>query len=118
MRLAVRIGAIVCAFAVAALFLQATGRSVSTVFGAMWNGSFGTAYGQAQTFLAAVPLTFTGLAVAIAFRMRLWNIGAEGQFYLGAFGAAAVAYAIPGWPRPALLTAMIVRGLVGGALWA
>jgi general nucleoside transport system permease protein len=116
-RLAVRIGAIVCAFAVAALFLQATGRSVSTVFGAMWSGSFGTAYGQAQTFLAAVPLIFTGLAVAIAFRMRLWNIGAEGQFYLGAFGAAAVAYAWPSWPGVLLLPLMMVGGMVGGAAW-
>jgi general nucleoside transport system permease protein len=116
-RLAVRIGAIVCAFAVAALFLQVTGRSVSTVFGAMWSGSFGTAYGQAQTFLAAVPLIFTGLAVAIAFRMRLWNIGAEGQFYLGAFGAAAVAYAWPSWPGVLLLPLMMVGGMVGGAAW-
>jgi ABC-type uncharacterized transport system permease subunit len=116
-RLVVRIGAIVCAFAVAALFLQVTGRSVSTVFGAMWSGSFGTAYGQAQTFLAAVPLIFTGLAVAIAFRMRLWNIGAEGQFYLGAFGAAAVAYAWPSWPGVLLLPLMMVGGMVGGAAW-
>jgi general nucleoside transport system permease protein len=116
-RLAVRIGAIVCAFAVAALFLQVTGRSVSTVFGAMWSGSFGTAYGQAQTFLAAVPLIFTGLAVAIAFRMRLWNIGAEGQFYLGAFGAAAVAYAWPSWPGVLLLPLMMIGGMVGGAAW-
>jgi ABC-type uncharacterized transport system permease subunit len=117
-RLAVRVGAIVCAFAVAALFLQTTGRSVSTVFGAMWNGSFGTAYGQAQTFLAAVPLTFTGLAVAIAFRMRLWNIGAEGQFYLGAFGAAAAAYAWPDWPPILLLPVMMIGGMIGGGLWA
>ena len=118
MRLAVRAGAIVCAFAVAALFLQLTGRSVATVFGAMWDGSFGSPYGQAQTILAAVPLTFTGLAVAIAFRMRLWNIGAEGQFYLGAFGAAAVAYAWPSWPRPLLLLLMMGGGMLGGALWA
>jgi general nucleoside transport system permease protein len=117
-RLAVRVGAILCAFAVAAVFVQFTGRSVSTVFGAMWDGSFGTAYGQAQTFLAAVPLIFTGLAVAIAFRMRLWNIGAEGQFYLGAFGAAAVAYAWPSWPGILLLPLMMIGGMVGGAVWA
>jgi general nucleoside transport system permease protein len=116
-RLAVRVGAIICAFAVAAAFLQATGRSVPTVFGAMWNGSFGSAYGQAQTLLAAVPLIFTGLAVAIAFRMRLWNIGAEGQFYLGAFGASAAAYAWPDWPGILLLPVMMIGGMIGGALW-
>jgi ABC-type uncharacterized transport system permease subunit len=117
-RIAVRAGAILAAFAVGALFLTATGRPVGEVYGAMWDGSFGSAYGQAQTMLAAIPLIFTGLAVAIAFRMRLWNIGAEGQFYLGAAGATTVAYAWPEWPPGPLITAMVVGGLVGGALWA
>lgn len=117
-RLFVRVGAIVAAFLLAALFLFVTGRPVSAVFSAMWNGSFGTPYGQAQMLIAAVPLVFTGLAVAIAFRMLLWNIGAEGQFYFGAFGATAVAYAAPDWPAPLLLTAMAVGGMAGGASWA
>jgi ABC-type uncharacterized transport system permease subunit len=117
-RLFVRVGAIVAAFLLAALFLFATGRPVSAVFSAVWNGSFGTPYGQAQMLIAAVPLVFTGLAVAIAFRMLLWNIGAEGQFYFGAFGATAVAYAAPDWPSPLLLTAMALGGMAGGASWA
>jgi general nucleoside transport system permease protein len=117
-RLSVRVGAIVGAFLLAALFLFVTGRPVSAVFSAMWNGSFGTPYGQAQMLIAAVPLVFTGLAVAIAFRMVLWNIGAEGQFYFGAFGATAVAYAAPDWPAPLLLTAMALGGMAGGASWA
>ena len=117
-RLLVRVGAIVAAFLLAALFLFVTGRPVSAVFSAMWSGSFGTPYGQAQMLIAAVPLVFTGLAVAIAFRMLLWNIGAEGQFYFGAFGATAVAYSAPDWPAPLLLTAMALGGMAGGALWA
>ena len=84
----------------------------------MWNGSFGTPYGQAQMLIAGIPLVFTGLAVAIAFRMQLWNIGAEGQFYFGAFGATAVAYAFSDWPAPVLLTAMAIGGMAGGAAWA
>jgi general nucleoside transport system permease protein len=118
MRVGVRIGAVVTAFVAAALFLLVTGRSVATVFETMWTGSFGTAYGQAQTILAAIPLIFTGLAVAIAFRMRLWNIGGEGQFYLGAFGATAVAYAGPDLPAALLLPAMMMGGMIGGAVWA
>ncbi len=118
MRIGVRAGAVVCAFILAAIFLLLTGRSVGTIFGAMWDGSFGSPYGQAQTILAAIPLIFTGLAVAIAFRMRLWNIGAEGQFYLGAFGATAVAYAIPTAPAFILLPLMILGGMVGGGAWA
>lgn len=117
-RIALRVGAVLASFAVAAVFLALTGRSVGAVYDAMWTGSFGSAYGQAQTMLAAIPLIFTGLAVAIAFRMLLWNIGGEGQFYLGAFGATAVAYAFPQWPAPILLPAMVLGGIVGGAAWA
>ncbi|MBA2273791.1 MAG: ABC transporter permease [Actinobacteria bacterium] len=117
-RLAVRIGAVAAAFVAAALFLLLAGNPIGPVFSALWSGSFGSAYGQAQTILAAIPLVFTSLAVAIAFRMLLWNIGAEGQFYFGAFGAAAVAYAWPEWPGPLLLTAMVLGGMLGGALWA
>lgn len=118
MRLAVRAGAVVAAFALGAVFLVVSGRPVAEVYGAMWDGSFGSAYGQAQTLVAAIPLAFTGLAVAVAFRMRLWNIGAEGQFYLGAAGATAVAYAWSDGPAALLLTAMVLGGLAGGALWA
>jgi ABC-type uncharacterized transport system permease subunit len=117
-RLFVRVGAVVAAFVLAALFLLVSGRPVGAVFSAMWNGSFGTPYGQAQMLIAAIPLMFTGLAVAIAFRMLLWNIGAEGQFYFGAFGATGVAYAFPDWPAPTLLAAMAIGGMAGGALWA
>lgn len=117
-RLFVRVGAVLAAFLLAAVFLFLTGRPVGSVFSAMWNGSFGTPYGQAQMLIAAIPLVFTGLAVAIAFRMLLWNIGAEGQFYFGAFGATGVAYAFPDWPAPVLLTTMALGGLAGGALWA
>lgn len=117
-RIALRVGAVLASFGVAAVFLALTGRSVGAVYDAMWTGSFGSAYGQAQTMLAAIPLIFTGLAVAIAFRMLLWNIGGEGQFYLGAFGATAVAYAFPQWPAPILLPAMVLGGIVGGAAWA
>jgi simple sugar transport system permease protein len=116
-RLGVRIGAVAAAFLVAAVFLGLAGHDVGRVYAAMWSASFGTAYGQAETLLAAIPLVFTGLAVAIAFRMRLWNIGAEGQFYLGAFGATAVAYAWPRAPGVLLLAAMVVGGMAGGALW-
>jgi ABC-type uncharacterized transport system permease subunit len=117
-RFVVRIGAVLAAFAFAALFLWVTGNPVAAVFTAMWEGSFGTAFGQADMLLAAIPLVFTGLAVAIAFRMLLWNIGGEGQFYFGAVGASAVAYAFPDWPSPLLLGAMGLGGMVGGAAWA
>jgi general nucleoside transport system permease protein len=70
-----------------------------------------------ETLVAATPLIFTGLAVAISFRSGVFNIGVEGQFILGAFGAAAVAIALRGLPPPVVLLAAIAGGTLTGAAW-
>jgi general nucleoside transport system permease protein len=65
-----------------------------------------------------IPLLLTGLGVAIAFRMQLWNIGAEGQFYLGAIAATGTAlFLVPDWPAILLIPAMMIAGFIGGAAW-
>ena len=69
------------------------------------------------TLIAATPLAFTGLAAAVAFRMRLFNIGGEGQLYFGAIGAAGIAMLLSGQSTPVLVTAMIVGGAALGAAW-
>jgi simple sugar transport system permease protein len=69
------------------------------------------------TLTKATPILFTGLAVAIAFRSGLFNIGAEGQLYFGALGATLVALGFPAWPRWLLLPAAIFSGFVFGAFW-
>ena len=79
--------------------------------------AFGSRYGISETIMKAIPLMLAGLGVALAFRMLVWNIGAEGQLYMGAFGACLVAYTWPDLPAWILLPAMIVAGFVGGALW-
>ena len=75
---------------------------------------------SAQTLIAATPLAFTGLAAAAAFRMKLFNIGGEGQLYIGAITAAAAGLYLGGlgWPRPVVIAAMVVAGAAGGAAWA
>ena len=55
---------------------------------ACFTGAFGSAFDRRDA-VAGVPLIFTGLAAAVAFRAKLWNIGAEGQFYVGALAVAA-----------------------------
>ncbi|HEM61172.1 MAG TPA: ABC transporter permease, partial [Chloroflexi bacterium] len=60
--------------------------------------AFGSAYGLSETIMKAIPLMLAGLGVAIAFRMLVWNIGAEGQLYMGAFGSCLVAYTWPNAP--------------------
>ena len=79
--------------------------------------AFGSAYGISETIMKAVPLMLAGLGVALAFRMLVWNIGAEGQLYMGAFLSCLVAYTWPAAPAWMLLPAMIAAGFVGGALW-
>jgi hypothetical protein len=57
--------------------------------------AFGSAYGISETIMKAIPLMLAGLGVALAFRMLVWNIGAEGQLYMGAFASCLVAYTLP-----------------------
>jgi ABC-type uncharacterized transport system permease subunit len=79
--------------------------------------AFGSRYGVSETIMKAIPLMLAGLGVALAFRMLVWNIGAEGQLYMGAFASCLVAYTWPDLPAWILLPAMIASGFVGGALW-
>jgi simple sugar transport system permease protein len=82
--------------------------------------SFGSLGVFSDTLVKATPLIMVGLACSIAFRMRLWNIGAEGQFYLGAFGASAVVLTpfLPENTSPWIfIPVMILVGMIAGAAW-
>ncbi len=83
-------------------------------------GSFGGGYALSQMVAASIPLAIIALGTAVAFRVQLWNIGGEGQFYMGAFAATGVELigGPAGWPAVVLVPAMIVAGFVGGAVWA
>ncbi len=74
--------------------------------------------GLFEVMLTATPLLFTGIAVAIAFRVGYWNIGAEGQFLAGAVGTTAIALAMPDLPALVALPAGLIAGGLGGLLWA
>ena len=82
--------AILISFAIGAVIMLATGNNPATAFGALLRGAFGSPLAVGRTLLNATPLIFTGLAVAVAFRAGLFNIGGEGQFYIGAITAAVV----------------------------
>jgi len=82
--------------------------------------SFGNIGVISDTIVKATPLLLTGLACSIAFRMKLWNIGAEGQFIMGAFGASAVILAplLPAETSPWIfIPVMMIVGMASGALW-
>src|SRR5258706_15145414 len=73
--------------------------------------------GIGYTFFYATPLIFTGLAVAVAFRCGLLNIGAEGQLYIGAFAAAWIGIKFAGASGWILLPACCLAAIIGGAIW-
>jgi ABC-type uncharacterized transport system permease subunit len=88
-------------------------------FAAMLKGAFGSGPNFTETLVKAIPLMLTGLGVLIAFRLKFWNIGAEGQLTLG--GIAATWIALFGSPYLAhwmVLPVAILVGMVAGALWA
>ena len=87
--------------------------------GALVRGAVGSPDAVLSTTLVrAVPLLLTGLAVALAFRAGIWNIGAEGQLYAGALAAAWIGLVGAGLPRALLLPATLLASLAGGAAWA
>lgn len=84
---------------------------------AFWDGAFGGTYQFSETLLRAIPLIFTGLAVAVGFRAGVWNIGAEGQLLAGAAAVAAVGRAGERWPSFLLLPLCLIAAATAGGLW-
>lgn len=86
---------------------------------ALWDGAFGSPYAiWSATLVRATPLLLVGLAVALAFRAGVLNIGAEGQLLVGAVAAAAVALWLDALPRSVAVPLMILAGAAAGAAWA
>lgn len=75
-------------------------------------------YGISELFLKATPLMLCAVGISVGFRANVWNIGAEGQFLIGALAAGAVALSFPESNSPFLLPGMILAGAIGGMLWA
>ena len=83
------------------LVLLAFGTDPVATFGAMVAGAFGSSIGFSETLVKAIPLMLTGLGVALAFKLKFWNIGAEGQLVLGGIASAWVALFLGiGFPQP------------------
>jgi simple sugar transport system permease protein len=110
-------GAALAGLATGFLFLSIAGYDAARAYEVLARESLGTGYGLSETLVMAVPLILAGLAVAIAFRMRLWNIGAEGQLYVGALAAGYVALFVPA-PGGARLMLVLAAAVGAGAGWA
>ncbi|MHB8156222.1 MAG: ABC transporter permease [Desulfocucumaceae bacterium] len=100
------------------VFLSITGHDPLDIYSIMLSGIFGSSFGLSETIVRAIPLMLLGLGISVAFRMQLWNIGAEGQIYMGAFAASWVPLTFPNLPAFIMLPAMILLGMVAGGIWA
>src|SRR5512135_2003974 len=113
--------ALVVAFLIGGVIIAAAGGEPIAAYQHIFNAAFGNLGVFNDTLVKATPLILLGLACALAFRMKLWNIGAEGQFLMGEWGATLVVMAplLPaGAPAVLVIAAMTVSGFIFGALWA
>lgn len=103
---------------ISALLIVACGASPVEAAGLFVKGIFGTKSSFAEIFVKACPLILTGLGCAVAFRTGFFNIGAEGQFYVGALAATMVALGLPQVPGVVRIVLCFVAAFVCGGLWA
>ena len=103
------------ALLLAAIPLVFAGANIATAYVEMFRGVFGSVFAFTEMLTRATPLIFTGLAAALAFRARLWNIGAEGQLYLGAMAAVAIGTGAVDAPAIVLVPLIILFGSAAGA---
>jgi len=116
--ISIRLAAICLALLTSTLFILFLGHNPVKVYISMLEGSFGSLYRFKETIIKTIPLVITSLGILVAFKMKFWNIGGEGQIYMGAFLSSFIALKFPEMSKPALLILMIAAGMVGGGIWA
>lgn len=116
----VSLGAIIVALVIGGIVIASVGGNPFLSYAHIAKASFGSIGVLSDTLVKATPILLTSLACSIAFRMKLWNIGAEGQFIMGAFGASAVVL-VPLFPPETsgwiVIPTMVLAGMLCGALW-
>jgi general nucleoside transport system permease protein len=118
--LAVSLGAILVALVIGGILIALAGGDPFASYAHIAEASFGNIGVLSDTIVKATPILLTSLACAIAFRMKLWNIGAEGQFIMGAYGASAIVLTpvLPANTSPWIfIPVMILAGMLAGAVW-
>ena len=112
------LGSILAAFVIAGILIALMGINPISAFQEFIRGSLGSKNSIAETLVRATPLALAGLGVAMAFRSGMWNIGAEGQIFMGALGATLIGLFLPPLPIYLHLPLLLFGGFAGGALWA
>ena len=110
------LGAVAATVLLSSLLVLAAGASPFSVFGLVVKGAAGSPFALVETLTRATPLIFTGLAVAVAFRARLWNIGAEAQLYAGAVITVVLGTGALPLPAPILVPLLLIVSMAAGGL--
>lgn len=113
----VRLCAIALALLTGGAFVAILGYNPLQIYATMVDGSLGSRMGLELTAKLTVPLLITSLGVALAFKMRFWNIGGEGQICVGAIAATYFALFHSDWPQWILLIVMALAAIVAGGLY-
>ncbi len=114
----IRIAAILCALMAGAVLILALGHNPFPVYRDLVGGALATNTARIETVKIAIPLLGAAIAIAPAFKMKFWNIGAEGQIMAGAIAASYFAlYQYQNMPRPMLMVCMFLAGALVGGIW-
>lgn len=113
-----RLVAILGALVATGVFILLQGFNPLKIYVSMLDGSFGSMYRFKEAIIQTIPLVVTSLGISVAFRMKFWNIGAEGQIIMGAFAASYFALFWSNLPAAVLLPLMFISSLLAGGIWA
>ena len=107
----------VIALLLGAVLIALSGTDPLTAYQAMLRGAFGGKRQLTETALKATPLLLIGLGLTVAFKARVWNIGGEGQYFMGALFGSIIALRFTELPAIVLIPLVLVAGIIGGAVW-
>ncbi len=110
--------ALAVAFGVGAILIRLQGVNPTYAYTSLFTSALGSSDGLLRTLQKATPLVFGGLAVSVALRAGLFNIGAQGQLLFGSIAAAWVGVSLGNWPAVLLVPTCLVIGILAGAMWA
>ena len=112
------VASVILAILIGSLIMWASGYDPIAAFAALYQGSFGTPKAFGDTLLRSTPLILAGLGLAYGFKANLFNIGAEGQLFMGGLAAAALGLALAGQPWFLAIPLLLLAAMLAGAAWA
>lgn len=111
------LAAVLLALLVGALLVAIAGGDPIAAYGALIDGGLGSPFAIGQVLTVTTPLLIIGLGLAIAFRANVWNIGAEGQLFMGALAGGALAVLLPLDLSLPMILAVVITAMAAGAAW-